>query len=80
MVTTFRQFSANLYCAGAEEQRCPTGEPPGICYWQRPDARGQLTPLVTADANRSWSVARHSNRRVPQQWQLSGLSRAVTQE
>lgn len=55
MVTTFRQFSANLYCAGAEEQRCPTGEPPGICYWQRPDARGQLTPLVTADANRSWN-------------------------
>ena len=34
--SAFRHFSTQLYCSGAEEQRCPDGSPAGTCYWHRP--------------------------------------------
>ena len=54
MSKEFLRFSNNLYCAGAEEQRCPNGLPAGTCYWFRPNALVGMSPLVAADANRSW--------------------------
>ena len=60
--SSFHNFSAQLYCAGAEEQRCPGGAPAGICHWLRPAARTaerndlRFAPLTPADANRSWDV------------------------
>ena len=56
----FRHFSAQLYCAGSEQQSCPDGSPAGICYWHRPVPGhvGTLLPhfaaLKPADANESW--------------------------
>ena len=62
--STFRHFSAQLYCSGAEEQRCPGGQPAGVCYWHRPQPAGSqnYVPLVAADANRSWE---ENSRRYP---------------
>jgi hypothetical protein len=51
--STFRHFAAQLYCSGAEEQRCPDGRQAGVCNWFR--SGSQLIPIVDADVNRSWS-------------------------
>ena len=67
-VNSFRHFSAQLYCAGAEEQRCPDGAPAGICYWHRPAGYSQerhelnFVALKPADANQSWD---ERSRRFP---------------
>ena len=52
--SAFRHFSTQLYCSGAEEQRCPDGSPAGTCYWHRPSNLAGFRPVVAADANQSW--------------------------
>lgn len=62
----FRHFSNALYCAGAEEQRCPNGQLAGTCNWFK-DERGALSAVTVADMNRTISeaAAARVNRRMP---------------
>ena len=53
---SFHFFASQLYCAGAEEQRCPDGSTAGSCYWYKSDRTSsgtRLTPVTAADINRS---------------------------
>ena len=48
--STTTTFAAQLYCAGAEEQRCPDSSQAGLCYW----FKANLEPVRLADFNKSW--------------------------
>ena len=50
-------FAAQLYCAGAVEQRCPDGQNAGVCYWYRNERGGALVPLRPDEVNRSSSTS-----------------------
>ena len=69
----FRHYSASLYCAGAEEQRCPNGELAGTCNWFK-EVGGVWAPVHARDMNKTngpGAEARVNSRMPRDRWDPS---------